>query len=52
MSEFSRGLVTIQDIIIPEAIEVDFTTKKLILFILYSLCGRLSPRGASQLACH
>ncbi len=29
LSEFSRGLVTIQDIIAPEAIEVDFTYQKI-----------------------
>ena len=29
LEEFSRGLVTIQDIIAPEAIEVDFTYQKI-----------------------
>ena len=29
LKEFSRGLVTIQDIIAPEAIEVDFTFQKI-----------------------
>src|SRR3990167_10128604 len=29
IQEFSRGLVTIQDIIAPEAIEVDFTYQKI-----------------------
>src|SRR5690349_783793 len=29
LKEFSRGLVTIQDIIAPEAIEVDFTYQKI-----------------------
>ena len=29
LQQFSRGLVTIQDIIAPEAIEVDFTFQKI-----------------------
>src|SRR3989344_4947129 len=29
LKEFSRGLVTIQDIIAPEAIEIDFTFQKI-----------------------
>src|SRR3989338_10743362 len=29
LKEFSRGLVTIQDIIAPEAIEIDFTYQKI-----------------------
>ena len=29
LKEFSRGLVSIQDIIAPEAIEVDFTFQKI-----------------------
>src|SRR5574340_298473 len=29
LEEFSRGLVTVQDIIAPEAIEVDFTFQKI-----------------------
>ena len=37
--EFSRGLVTIQDIIAPEAIEVDFTYQKINSTFKISLAG-------------